>query len=526
MTLAELEAERERLLATPVPPLGSPERSARNAKIQINKRDIQNMNKAVYQEPVYPREALIKESFRTGQLAWLLFPHQRPIYDSVRAAIANPETSAYIINCSRQFGKSFVMFLIEVEECFRKSNRTCVHIAPLKSQVSEIINGNTFGIIFKDCPQELIPKIDGNTIVFYNGSRIRMAGTDAQNYQNLRGGAAHLITLDEGAFMNDLVYGVLPVVEPMLKTTAGKIIYASTPPMTLDHDYIDILRAAIEEGTCSTFTIWDDKSLTDAQLAKIIKQCDGKETTKFKREYECKMVTETDLSIIAEWDEKYEYAVERDQLYSLYHKYTALDTGFVDLTACLFGYYDFQGAKLIIEDEYHINGPAMTTEILAANMRAKEVDLWGATKPYLRIADNNNLIIINDLNVTYHMPFMATNKEYLEEMVNKVRIWVAQGKLVVHPRCKNLIGCLRNGIWDKHRRGFERSKVYGHYDHLAALVYLVRNVDIYTNPIPPLYNMSLNNTQINPAYNTQSGTAKSITEALLPRRNNKIGRRR
>jgi hypothetical protein len=157
---------------------------------------------------------------------------------------------------------------------------------------------------------------------------------------------------------------------------------------------------------------------------------------------------------------------------------------------------------------------------LAAQLKAKEVALWGeSAEVYKRIADNNNLIIINDLSVTYRMPFIPTNKEYLEEMVNKVRVWVAQGKLIVHPRCKMLLGCLRHGIWNKHRNAFERSRTYGHYDHLAALVYLIRNVDTTTNPIPALYDMDKNNSHVPAGLLKPVGqTATQLGKALLPSR--------
>jgi hypothetical protein len=45
--------------------------------------------------------------------------------------------------------------------------------------------------------------------------------------------------------------------------------------------------------------------------------------------------------------------------------------------------------------------------------------------------------------------------------------------------------------------------VYGHYDHLAALVYLVRNLDQNTNPIPNNYGISARNHWINPSQTKQ-----------------------
>jgi len=235
------------------------------------------------------REQLIAELWKRGELRWLLYDHQKPVYDKIRQVLASDDEdmNSYVLDISRQYGKSFVMFLISVEECIRKAYTTIVYIGPLKSQVMEIVTENTFRVIFDTAPTDLIPKLDGSELVFMNGSRVRLAGTDNKNYLNVRGGSAHQIILDEAGFMNDLDIGVLPSVMPMLKTTGGKILFASTPPEQLDHPYYDVLKDHEENNNISTFTIRDDKSVTDKQMKAIIKSCRGEETTLFKREYLC-----------------------------------------------------------------------------------------------------------------------------------------------------------------------------------------------------------------------------------------------
>jgi hypothetical protein len=43
---------------------------------------------------------------------------------------------------------------------------------------------------------------------------------------------------------------------------------------------------------------------------------------------------------------------------------------------------------------------------------------------------------------------------------------------------------------NKHRADIQRSQSYGHGDALMALVYMIRNIDTSTNPIPaPQYSM-------------------------------------
>jgi hypothetical protein len=137
-----------------------------------------------------------------------------------------------------------------------------------------------------------------------------------------------------------------------------------------------------------------------------------------------------------------------------------------------------------------ISGTTTTTDLIESALIEKQESIPGKpySDPYRRVADNSHPLLLNDLAVRpANIVFAATDKAKIHEMVGKVRVWVRQDRIRVHARCKQLIGCLSSGIWNNQRTEFERSKAYGHYDALAALVYLVRNIDEYTNPIPDWY---------------------------------------
>jgi hypothetical protein len=440
------------------------------------------------------KSAVIAELWKRGTLHWLLRPHQKVIYDKLREILASPDPmlNSYVIDCARQFGKSFIMFLISVENCLQEPFSTVVYVGPLKSQVNEIINGHTFNVMFATCPNELKPKYDGSTLQFPNGSRVRLAGTDNKNYSNLRGGAAHLVILDEAGFMSDLEIGVLPTVEPMTKTTGGKVIFASTPPDTLDHDYIQILRDHEEQGLISTYTIWDDKSLDEIQLQKIINQCRGRDTTKFKREYECKRIVESSIQVVPELTEelceklKITEDYRTDPLMNYYHRYIVVDTGVRDKTAVIFASYDYRRKKIIVESSLDLQGSDYNTSRLAQMIKDKRDELWpeNFVGDLRYIADNNNLVVINDLNIIYKLPFIGTTKGRLDEMVQKVRDWVYDERILFAPDAIEVLLCSRFAIWAKSRTEFARSAKYGHYDLTASLTYLVRNIDEWKDPLP------------------------------------------
>ena len=161
----------------------------------------------------------------------------------------------------------------------------------------------------------------------------------------------------------------------------------------------------------------------------------------------------------------------------------------MDKTACLFARYLFKEAKAYVERELVLEKPNFTTERLAGDIKRICKEL-GYQKIYRAAADNNNPILIADLNSLHSLNFFPTLKDDLEAQVNDLRLWVGSGRLVVHPRCKELIGCLKYGVWNDKRTAFEHSKNFGHFDALAALMYLVRNIDRTYNPIPETYGMA------------------------------------
>ena len=472
------------------------------------------------------KKDIYAELFRRGDLRWLLYKHQRPVYDKIREVLVSESTNdnSYCLDISRQYGKSFTMFLIAVEECLRNEFRTIVYVGPLKSQVIEIVTEKTFRTVFEHAPNDLVPKLNGSALEFKNGSRIRLSGTDNHHYENLRGGMAHTILLDEAGFMDNLDVGVLPSVTPMLKTTGGKIIYASTPPATLDHPYIQILRDHEEWGLISTFTIHDDKSLTQKQFDAIVASCKGTNTTLFKREYECKRIVESSMQVIPELNEdlakKLILDIEyQDNLMQYWQKYIVIDTGMRDKTAAIFAHYNYRTKKVVVDDMLDLQGTEYSTAKLAQMIKDRRDSLWSneAQKDLRYIADSNNQIVIQDLNVTYKLPFVGTTKGRLEEMVQKVRDWFYDERIVFKPTAIEVLNCARYAIWSKQRDQFGRSSKYGHYDALAALTYLIRNVTEHVDPVPAYLGLDPN-THFIPPNSSLSRTSQELNKLFNPKK--------
>lgn len=443
------------------------------------------------------RSDIIKELWHRGELSFILYPHQRPIYKKMREVIDSEEIDAnsYVLDISRQFGKSFNMFLIAVEECLRKEFTTVVYIAPLKKQVVEIVTENTFRTLFNTAPRSLIPTLKDSELTFANGSRIRLSGTDNHNYESLRGGLAHLILLDEAGFMSNLLTGVLPTVQPMTKTTGGKILFASTPPESLDHDYYDVLRDHDENGNISTFTIHDDKSLTTKQYNTIVSACKGETTTLFKREFECQRIAEQSKQVVPEFNMAQAATLiypnndyRNHEHYKHWSKYVVVDWGGRDNTAVLFAHYNYRTSKIVIDDYLNLVGMEISSARIARSIKDKTEALWPESTPTTRIqywCDSNNILMQNDMITIHGLPFVSTTKgKLISQMVQKVRDWVYEDRVEFGPDAEFAFKSAVSAHWNNTKSTFAQSKTYGHYDHMAALIYLIRNVDESYNPIP------------------------------------------
>lgn len=434
---------------------------------------------------------LTREAWADGDLSWKLRPYQVESYDAMWNAITSG-TDVFVNVQARRTGKTFVTRIVATEFALRIPECN-VNIAGPVGREMRKINQTVMRQILRDCPPELQPtynKADG-TYTFPNGSHIFTAGLNGDHADDQRGNDGNLNLIDEAGFVDELEYALLDIYAPQTDTSGGTNILISTPPKTPAHDFVDIKNVAERDGNYIMRTI-HQTDYTDAKKDQIATRCGGVLSTTWRREYLCEFVVDSDLQIVPEWNEKYVQDVDRGEFFAFWHKYDAMDLGVRDLNATLFGYYDFKNARLVIEDEWIASGPQLTTDVIANKVAEVEARL-DYRDMYRRVADNNNPLLLNDLRALHGMQFVPTSKDELPAMINELRLWIGTGRVAVHPRCANLIGCLKNAIWKDSRDGrfigreLARTKAYGHFDALMALVYLVRNVDVHTNPIPRLH---------------------------------------
>lgn len=430
--------------------------------------------------------------WRKGRLDWLLDKNQQELYKIYK------ETKEKIVvwNLARGSGKSYCLSVIAIEECLKNPKALVKYCCPKQKEAQQIIHP-IFRDILETCPKELKPeyiKSEG-AWKFPSGAQIQLSGLDNGRAESLRGGSSILAIVDEAASksLKDLKYIIRSILVPAVtrkKEINGKIILASTPPVSPDHPYVYFLRRAEIAGALTTRTIYSNPRMTGEMINKLIEECGGADSTDFKREYLCEIITSTDDAVIPEFTKDLQEKIIMEwKKPPICDYYVSMDLGVKDLTFVIFAYYDFRAAKLIIEDEYIINGQKYNTITLADAIKEKEKRWFineytgEQSKPLKRISDSA-LTVIQDLYLNHQLIFSVTKKDDVDGAINNLRVKLAEEKIIINPRCVNLIRHLRDATWNKNKTSFDRSVENGHYDGVPAAYYLVRNVAWTHNPYP------------------------------------------
>lgn len=489
--------------------------------------------------PVLTQEQVDNALWERGELSWLLKPCQQSMLEAIQA---NPRFK-YVIKCARRLGKSYLLCCLAVMVCLRKPRAQVRYAAPTAKALRKIVRP-IMGKILNTCPKHLRPcwLASEGMYQFPNGSEIHLAGVSNGHADDLRGTECDLFLIDEARDIDELDYLVHDVAMPQFLDVDGnvvkgrRLVVASSPAQNKAHEFSIMADEAKAEGCYSHFDIFaggyshetirmffkeDGLPETDVEALIAGRPQDVRSST-VKREYLALDVIDEESAVIAEWGDAFVFERQSTEFDKFFHRYMFMDIGVQkDLTVIQFALYDFIKAQLYLEDELVVTGPLLTTDVIAREIKAKLEERPEYKNAYRKIADNSHPLLLNDLSRLHDIHFTATTKDRLHEMVNALKIWIRNGKLGANPRCKHTVGCLESAVWNKPRTEFAHSKVFGHYDAVAALVYGTRGTDVYTNPIPPLYGIDRMNTVIfinQPRRLSPAALSLAETFGLKPRR--------
>jgi hypothetical protein len=424
------------------------------------------------------------------------------------------------VRTSRRFGKTHTFLAFALERCRRERGILIPYVAPtikhLKTVTIPIVNQLT-----ADCPKAYRPKFhaqDGN-FLFDTGSRILLGAAENNHAEKFRGIRAKYWLNDEAGVISDLRYLVNDIALPTLMYDDGFMVSSGTPPKSPDHYYAEMAQECEANGLSVHRTIWQNDRLAVREILEFAEavncridwerfeaeHCESRErdmewgkglilemSTTFRREFLAEILIDEDWAVLPECTETRMQSIVREwERPPHYFPYVTIDTGFVDHTGVVFGYWDFRNAKAVVEDELLVDfrRQDMNARKLARLILDREQSLWGR-EAYLRFADGD-LIVLHELG-EHGLNVQAVTKDEVEAQVNQVRVDIAQDKLIMHPRCINLAAQCRYAVWNNQRRAFARTESHGHYDLLAALIYFLRHINRHHNPYPALEGVGFN----------------------------------
>lgn len=451
---------------------------------------------------------LLNQAYRDGTLSWKLTGSQQDSYSKLARwkATPNPKWPIYGLDISRRWGKSALLCESSLEDCFQHKSWRVVYVAPTFEMVRKIVLP-LMDLLLIDCPPPLRPKWikSEGKYEFFTGSYIDLIGLDVRP-DGARGTGVDMVYLDEAGFFDNLEYLLTSVIQPqMLGRPHARIIAASTPPVTPMHYWsTDVIPTCISNDAHDRKTLDDADQYSEEEIERFYEMMPGgRNGIAARREYGAEHIADDTLMILPEFRDAEKLIVKEWEPPVWRDCYVSMDPGFHDLTAILYAYWDFYEKKLVIEDED--SAPRQNSFEVAQSVKRTELKLWKGLvrrssgsaegykpQPYLRIADNNEPRLLYDLSNDHQLMFAATRKDNLSQQVDAVRVALQRQEIIINPRCKKLIAHCRNGIWKKGKIGrvFEQGGermggyTFGHFDFIAALIYLYRNINKGRCPEP------------------------------------------
>lgn len=476
------------------------------------------------------------ESWRAGDLTYKLHDGWRPILEEM---LSRPEVTRWVLEIARKWGKTFFLVTLSAMLCLRYQRARIVYGAPTLKHLEEFILP-VLDEVSADAPEDVRPVYEPSTGHWYfpsTGSWVHFFGADDKRKADRGRGPKALVGIfDEAGFTPVLQYVLSSIFRPSMLHGSLFTVVSSTPAPEPDHDFTRICEVAESNNALFHRDIFSNPLLTPEQIEKFTAD-DARDngmtaeeyraSTAFRREYMAERVVDTTLMVMGDdWAKARPAALVERNRPEFFDAYECIDFGGADPRACLFGFYDFGAAMLIIEDELNLRNNENTAQ-LAEAIQAKERVLYGVSQwdgtlraireekmderleallprkeverirkaeaaplqPYLRIADHDIQSVI-DLWTLHGLAAIPAEKGELAPIVNETRVALRAGRIRIHPRCRDLDRQLRTSEWTSPRATDFKRKNGEHADLLWCLVRMWQNVRKGRNPTPANYGVT------------------------------------
>lgn len=457
--------------------------------------------------------SVIEQLWRKGDLTFKLHSCQTQVYDSIAALSKKVREAVFLI--SRRWGKSFLITAMAIEDCLKNPGKQIFIIGPDLKHTRRIITP-LIKIITADAPADLI-KQNKSELSWTIGEGTLLVGAFDTALESLRGLDAFAIYLEESALANmeDYEYTIKSVLRPTLMHSRGRMIHATTPPKEENHPFIYTTMAEADSNNALyRYTIRDNPLLTEDEIEDEIKIAGGIDSPHTRRELFCQIVRERSRVILPEFNEEEHVKSLVQPSHTFY--LTCIDFGgSLDPHAILLTYFDFERNKFCILAERMLPVNTGTADIIKATLEMeKQFGVKWLRKSPLRITDAPGQVRVDLTQANFECLPPIKAKDSVQDGIQLFRVDLARKAIEIDPRCEITIQTFKYAMWDRQRKGFQRTDLLGHCDALAAAIYAHRHVDRYSNPFPGAYdNMSRDSYSI-PVVSS-SGVTDSIVNIFL-----------
>ena len=468
--------------------------------------------------------------WRAGDLSY----HCSEIQLRGRALVYEHPSRRVCWETSRRFGKSRTGVTIAGEHALAFPGIRVPYAAPTAQQVRTFVHPHMLALS-SHAPDDIAPdliagqwvfpplqwldadgepvrtKLDGGVhLERYRGKRadeqLRMSRVaphgceDRRKADALRGTGTVLAVVDEARDIPILTYVLGSVLGPMLWEARSQwsedvdptMLVISTPASDPEHPFNEVADACRDSGAYLHATVYDCDHLSERDIAEAIAEAGGEHTVAWQVEGLAKRTRDPSTVAFPEFDrERHAVAAERP---AHFLPVVIGDGGHVDLSVYAFGYYDFERATYVIEDELVFR--RTRSDIVCAAIEAKERELWGSLEVERRRVDAPPQVRADMSSRGQSWQFVSKPRAdkrlgSMQAGVNVVRVLMQQGRLEVHPRCETILAHLDGCRWGSDRSAFarvrdEKGEPLHHYDGAAAVVYFARDANAYDNPFPVL----------------------------------------
>ena len=153
-----------------------------------------------------------------------LFPKQQEIVNSIiNTPVVDRAVSWHLVNCSRQFGKSFMLKQLLLYYAINEPNSKVLFVSMTHQQAGKVFNEILRAI--RESPLVAEKNAVEHSLILVNGSEIYIRSY--QRCEFIRGLTANTLIIDEAAFIREEDFQA--VLRPTLATGGRRAILFSTP---------------------------------------------------------------------------------------------------------------------------------------------------------------------------------------------------------------------------------------------------------------------------------------------------------